>query len=94
MPEFEKLEASIRGRGLEFSSRADMVKSPDVLKFYMDEIERMTPHLSPHEKVKRIALLEREFDIGRQELTPTLKIRRQIIEQKYKKEIDALYRET
>jgi len=92
VPEFEKLEAYARRRGLAFSNRAELVKSPAVLEFYMREIEKMTPHLAPYEKVKKIALLEREFDIDRQELTPTLKVRRQIIEEKYKKEIDALYR--
>jgi long-chain acyl-CoA synthetase len=93
VPEYEKLEALARRRGLSFSSRAEMVNSPDLLAFYMEEIEKMTRHLAPYERVKKIALLDREFDVGRQELTPTLKVRRQIIEKAYRREIDALYRE-
>ncbi|MBN2199528.1 MAG: long-chain fatty acid--CoA ligase [Candidatus Aminicenantes bacterium] len=92
VPEFEKLEAYARRKGLPFSNRSEMTASPAIREFFMSEIEKMTRHLAPYEKVKKIVLLEREFDIGRQELTPTLKVRRQIIELKYKKEINALYK--
>jgi long-chain acyl-CoA synthetase len=53
----------------------------------------MTPHLASYEKVKKIALLDREFDIVQGEITPTLKVRRKIVEEKYKSVIDALYKE-
>jgi len=93
VPNFEKLEPLARKKGIPFKGRPDLVARREVLEFYMDEVDKMTPHLASYEKVKKIALLEREFDIGRGEITPTLKVRRKIVEDKYKSVIDALYKE-
>ncbi len=50
----------------------------------LEEVDRSTPHLAPYEKIKKIALLDRDFDIGKGEITPTLKVKRSIIEEKFK----------
>jgi long-chain acyl-CoA synthetase len=52
-----------------------------------------TPALAPYERIKRVALLEREFEIEKDEITPSLKVKRNIIEDRYRDVIDALYRE-
>jgi len=93
VPNFEKLEPFARKKGIPFKGRPDLVARREVKDFYLDEVDKMTPHLASYEKVKKIALLDREFDIGRGEVTPTLKVRRKIVEEKYKSVIDALYRE-
>ena len=54
----------------------------------MDEV---TKELAPHEKIKKIALLAQEFTIEGGELTPTLKVRRKNVEEKYHELIDSLY---
>jgi long-chain acyl-CoA synthetase len=64
-----------------------------VLNFMQREIDRITPNLASYEKVKKIALLDRDFEIEKGEVTPTLKVKRNIVEEKYKDIIDALYRE-
>jgi long-chain acyl-CoA synthetase len=53
----------------------------------------MTPGLASYERVKRIAVLDRDFDIDLGEMTPTLKVRRNIVEQKYADVIAALYKD-
>jgi long-chain acyl-CoA synthetase len=53
----------------------------------------VTPTLAPYEKIRRIALLEREFEIEKDEITPSLKVKRNIIEDRYRDLIDDLYRE-
>jgi long-chain acyl-CoA synthetase len=93
VPDFEKLEAYARQKDIPFQGHRDLVARREVLDFYLDEVDRMTPHLASYEKVKKIALLDREFDIVRGEITPTLKVRRNIVEEKYKLVIDALYKE-
>jgi len=93
VPDFEKLEAYARKKEIPFQGRRDLVARKEVMDFYMDEVDRMTPHLASYEKVKKIALLDREFDIARGEVTPTLKVRRKIVEEKYKSTIEALYKE-
>jgi long-chain acyl-CoA synthetase len=93
VPNFEKLEAYAAKKGFSFKDRRGLVARPEIYDFFMDEVDRMTPHLASYEKVKKIALLDQEFDIGRGEMTPTLKIRRNIVEDKYKDVINALYKE-
>jgi long-chain acyl-CoA synthetase len=51
----------------------------------------MTPNLASYEKVKKIILLNREFEIDKGEITPSMKVKRNIVEDKYSKEINKLY---
>lgn len=93
VPNFEKLEAWARERNIAFAAGKELCGRDDVREFYREEIERCTPGLAPYEKIKKILLLEREFEIERDELTPTLKVKRSRVEEKYKALIDGLYRE-
>lgn len=93
VPNFENLEAYARAGRIEFAGRADLVRHPQIVNFIKGEIDRTTPNLSPYERIKRIALLDRDFEIGEGEMTPSLKVRRNIVEQKYREIIDALYEE-
>jgi long-chain acyl-CoA synthetase len=69
------------------------VKDKRVRDLVAQEVERATPGLAPYEKIKRIILLDRDFEIEKEEITPTLKVKRNIIEERYKDLIDDLYRE-
>ncbi|MCX7974969.1 MAG: long-chain fatty acid--CoA ligase [Candidatus Aminicenantes bacterium] len=93
VPNFEKVEEWARQNNLVFASRSEMVKHPEVIKFLQAEVDRLTVNLASFEKVKKIAVLERDFDLAEGEITPTLKVRRSIIEKKYQPVIEALYRE-
>jgi long-chain acyl-CoA synthetase len=93
VPDFEKLEAWARSKGLAFGSRTELCRRPEVAAFLLDEANRMTPGLASYERVKRIAVLDREFELDLGEVTPTLKVRRNIVEQKYADLIEALYAE-
>ncbi len=93
VPNFEKLEEWANQNNLIFASRQEMVKNAEVIKFLQSEVDRLTTNLASYEKVKRIALLDRDFEIAEGEITPTLKVRRSIIEKKYQPIIEALYRE-
>jgi len=93
VPNFEKLESHARTQGVPFADRADLCHRPEIVQFLLDEVNRMTPELAPYERVKRIALLDRDFDIGMGEVTPTLKVKRNIVEQKYADLIESLYKD-
>jgi long-chain acyl-CoA synthetase len=93
IPDFGKLEEYAKANGIPFRDRAELCRRQDVLDFMLAEINRSTPDLASYERVKKIALLDRDFDIESGEVTPTLKVRRAIIEEKYKDLIDSLYRE-
>ena len=93
VPDFEKLEAYARANNILFRDRAELCSRPDIVDFMLAEVNRSTPDLASYERVKKIALLDRDFDIASGEITPTLKVRRAIVEAKYKGLIDSLYRE-
>lgn len=93
VPQFEKLEEYANARNISFKDRSDLVKNGQILNFISAEVDRVTPHLASYEKIKKIALLERDFEIEEGEITPTLKVRRNKIEEKYKDLIDSMYKE-
>jgi long-chain acyl-CoA synthetase len=93
VPNPSSVQNLAREVGLTSVSYAEMLKHPKILEFYRKEVERLTPNLAQWEKIKNIALLEKELTIEGGELTPTLKVKRRVIDEKYKDEIDSIYDE-
>ncbi|MGD8538215.1 MAG: long-chain fatty acid--CoA ligase [Candidatus Aminicenantes bacterium] len=93
VPNFEKLVEYADANNISYSDYSDLVENETILNFIESEINRATPGLASYEQVKKVALLDREFDIEKGEITPTLKVKRNIIEQKYKPVIDTIYQE-
>jgi long-chain acyl-CoA synthetase len=91
VPNFESLEKWAREKGVAFASREELVQRPEVVALYEQTIRDLTPQLAQFERIKKLALLTREFTLEAGELTPTLKVKRRVIEQKYKDVIDRLY---
>lgn len=91
VPDFEKLEQYARFHNISYRDRADLVRNEQVGNFIKAEVDRATPNLASFEKIKRIALLDREFEIEKGEMTPSLKVKRSVVEGKYKSLIDSLY---
>ena len=91
VPDFERLRAWAKEQGIAFESKTDLIADRRALDFLKGEVSRLTRELADYEKVKRIALLADEFTIDGGELTPTLKVRRRIVEQKYNDLIESLY---
>jgi long-chain acyl-CoA synthetase len=93
VPDFEKLETYARAQNIPFGDRRDLIRNEDIRRFLESEVDRRTPNLAPYEKVKKIALLERDFEAERGEITPTLKVRRSVVEDRFKDVIESLYRD-
>jgi long-chain acyl-CoA synthetase len=91
VPNFETLEGWARQQGLPITSRDELAARPEVIALYEKLIQELTPDLAQFEKIKKIALLPREFTLEAGELTPTLKVKRRVVEEKYKDVIDRLY---
>ena len=60
-------------------------------KIFQDEIDRFNVNLDRQEKIRRFALLARDFTIEADEITPSLKVKRKVIDTKYKSVIDEMY---
>jgi long-chain acyl-CoA synthetase len=92
VPNFEKLEAYARANGIPFSGREELVKREQIVNFMLAEVNRATPHLASYERIKKIVLLDRDFDVDT-ELTPSLKVKRHIVEKAFKSLVDLLYKD-
>jgi long-chain acyl-CoA synthetase len=91
VPNFETLEAWARGKGIAAGSREELVARPEVAAHYLALVGELTTDLAQFEKIKKVALLPREFTQDGGELTPTLKVKRRVIEERYRSVIDGLY---
>ena len=91
VPDWDQLDAYAKHKGLDLRTRADFCHSPRILDLFERQIAARTEHLAQFEKVKKLALLEHEFTVESGELTPTLKVKRRVIDQKYRNVIDRLY---
>lgn len=94
VPNFEMLDSYLRHKELGEMSHAEMCTNPRILDLFSRQIDAMTPNLGQFEKVKRFALLENELTVEGGELTPTLKIKRRVVDEQYADVIDRLYSET
>ncbi|NLB18373.1 MAG: long-chain fatty acid--CoA ligase, partial [Syntrophomonadaceae bacterium] len=91
VPNFVLLEDYCRKNNIEYSSPEQVIKDPAVYCFYERLIEEKTENLGQVEKIKKFVLLPQELTQEAGELTPTLKLKRKTIDQKYKPLIDQLY---
>jgi len=90
-PNFAALEDWARTNGVAFSSRAELVANPKVQALYDQIIEGTNSNLARFEKLKRVLLVADEFTSENGALTPTMKLRRRVIEDRYRRQIDELY---
>ncbi len=91
VPAFPTLEAHARAHGWTSESRGELLRRAEVREIYQREIDRLNADLAPFEKIKKFALLDRELSQEAGELTPTLKVRRRIVAQKFADAIEGLY---
>jgi long-chain acyl-CoA synthetase len=91
VPDFERLRAWAKEKGIETADKQRLIEDRATIELIRNEVQRLTRELADYEKVKRIGLLAREFTIDGGELTPTLKIRRRAVEDKYSSLIESFY---
>jgi len=90
-PNFPLLDEWARTNDVSFSSRAELIANPKVQALYDGIVEEVNRNLARFEKLKRVLLVPDEFTADNGALTPTLKLRRRVIEERYRKQIDELY---
>ena len=90
-PNFAALEPWAKEQGIVASSLPDLVANPRVRAEYQSQIDRINATLANFETIKRFRLVADEWTIATGELTPSLKLRRRIIAQKYADEIAEFY---
>ena len=93
VPDKDKVIQLAQQKGLAFATYEELLAGPEIRTALLEAIDKATPDLAPYEKIKKIILLDRDFEIDREKLTPTLKVKRNRVEEKYKDLIDDLYRD-
>lgn len=93
VPNFIILEDYCQKNGINFTSHEDLIRNPKVLKLYEEIIAERSKSLGRVEQIKKFTLLLNELTQEGGELTPTMKLKRKQIAEKYRDEIDKMYAE-
>ena len=93
VPDWEQLESYAKLKGLNLHTPEEFCRNPRIIDLFERQIAARTEGLAQFEKIKRVALLDKELTIEGGELTPTLKVKRRVIDEKYRELIDRIYSE-
>jgi len=94
VPNFENLETYFADKGIKGLSKEEMAQHPDTEKLVAEAVEKVNAELASHERIRRFALLSREFSLEEGELTPTMKVRRRVVAERYHDLIEGMYLKT
>ena len=93
IPVYPLLEEYARAHNIPFDSREQLCRHPQIIEMMHERIDTLQQQLAHYEQVKRFTLLPHHLSMEKGELTNTLKIRRRVLNENYKAEIDAMYEE-
>jgi long-chain acyl-CoA synthetase len=89
----ENVEKYAQDHDIPFSNYQSLTRAPDVLRLIDSEIERVNKEFARVEQIKRFRLIEQKLTAEDEELTPTMKLKRKLVSQKYSEMIESMYRE-
>jgi len=88
----ENVEKFAQDQDVAFSNYASLTRAPEVQALIQKELDRVNQKFARVEQIKKFFLLENQLTAEDEELTPTMKLKRKLVEQKYAAQIDAMYR--
>ncbi len=91
VPCFETLEVWAKELNIKYIDRMELIKHSQVVEMFENRITELQKELAKFEQVKKFTLLPSEFSMDKGELTPTLKLRRKVILERYNQQIEAMY---
>lgn len=91
VPNFEVLQQMMADLNIKYKNTTDLIKNSQVIDFINKRLQKFQKDLPDYEKIKRFTLLPKAFSIDKNEITPTLKLKRKVIYVRYRKEIEAMY---
>ncbi len=92
VPNFDEIRSYALENGIPTDNMAELLKEKAILKLYENQLRTISRKLATHEKVRKFHLLNAAFTIDNGALTPTLKLRRKEIRERFREEIDAMYK--
>jgi len=91
VPNFEFLKDHMKKNNSQFTNWEEIVQKKEIIDFYKDKLKELQHELSDFEKVKKFTLMPSEFEISSGEITPTLKVKRNVVLKKYADLIEKMY---
>ncbi|MCT8534450.1 long-chain fatty acid--CoA ligase [Glaesserella parasuis] len=93
VPCFDSLEEYAKQLNIKYQDRIELIKHSDIIQMFERRIHKLQKELPSFEQVKRFTLLPQAFSTAMEEITPTLKLRRKVIMQRYRVQIEEMYNE-
>ncbi|TWP22929.1 long-chain fatty acid--CoA ligase [Apibacter muscae] len=93
VPDFENLEKYAKSSNIIYESKQDLINKKEIIDFYSNKIKSIQTNLASYEQIKKFKILPEDFSIDTGEITPTLKVKRRVILEKYHSIIEAMYGE-
>jgi long-chain acyl-CoA synthetase len=91
VPDYDALKEYADTHKIPYNSKEDLTKNPEIHKLVDEDIRRLQKDLSNYERVRRFAILEKPLSIEDGEITPTMKVRRKVVEERYRDLIENMY---
>ena len=92
VPNYEMLSQAFKDLNIKYKNTAELIKHNQVIEYIGKQLQKFQSDLPDYEQIKKFTLLPTAFSIERNEITPTLKLRRKVIYANYSREIEAMYR--
>ena len=93
VPNYKAVEAYAKSKGIRYGGMDELLLNPEIKELFQTRMDTLQQQFANYERIKRFTLLPEPFSMERGELTNTLKLRRNIVEQNYKELIDKMYQE-
>lgn len=91
VPCFASLEEYAKKLNIKYQDRMDLIKHSEIIQLFEKRLNELQKELASFEQVKKFTLLPQAFTTAMNEITPTLKLRRKVILERYKAQIEAMY---
>lgn len=92
VPCFDSLEEHAKKLNIKYQDRMELIKNSEIVKLFEQRIDELQKDLASFEQVKKFTLLSQAFSTKMEEITPTLKLRRKVILERYKAQIEKMYK--
>jgi len=91
VPDFEEIKRYAKSKGIHADSEKDLIGHPEIKGLIKDQVDNANEDLPRYEQIKYYTVLDKPFSVETGELTPTLKIKRRVVNDKYKEQIEMMY---
>ncbi|HAH50904.1 MAG TPA: long-chain fatty acid--CoA ligase [Balneola sp.] len=93
VPDFEVLAKYAKDNGLDYKDNEVLISHPEIVEIFKKEIRTFSKDLASHEKIRDFRLLPNEFTVETCEITPTMKVKRRVIAEKYADQISSIFKD-